>query len=290
MIDLSLQKKFSSTDRFKLDVALQIPKGTFLAIQGPSGAGKTTLLRLIAGLEKPDSGFLRVGDKSWNSPETYLHPQERSIGYVFQDYALFPNMTVRRNLNYAQESGKQEHLDELLQLMGIADLADRRPNTLSGGQKQRVALARALVRRPDLLLLDEPLSALDTEMRRKLQDDILKLHRRFNTTAIMVSHSTSEIFRLADMVVILENGTVQKTGPVSEVFIGKQFSGKFRFEAEVLQLERSDAIFIVTLSVGNHLAKIVATEDEIADIAVGDVVLVSSKAFNPLLIPLRKGR
>lgn len=288
MIDLNLQKKFSSSEDFRLNVSLMVPQGTFLAIQGPSGAGKTTLLRLIAGLEKPDSGHLTVGDVSWNSADSFLPPQKRSIGYVFQDYALFPNMTVRKNLRYAQQVENPDHLDELLQLMGISDLADRRPATLSGGQKQRVALARALAHRPELLLLDEPLSALDTEMRRKLQDDILKLHQRFNTTAIMVSHSTSEIFRLADMVIILENGTVRKSGPVSDVFIGKRFSGKFRFEAEVLQLERSDAIFIVTLSVGNHLAKVVATEEEAANISVGDVVLVSSKAFNPLLVPMGK--
>jgi len=288
MIELNIQKTLSDgSSEFKLKLSLEIASGAFIAIYGPSGAGKTTFLRLLAGLEQPDSGAIIVDNEQWVSSERSLPVQERSIGFVFQDYALFPNMTVRENLQFAGKKTSEAIIDELLGMMTIEDLAQRMPATLSGGQKQRVALARALVRQPKLLLLDEPLSALDQDMRRRLQDDILKLHKRFKTTAVLVSHDLSEIFRLANQVVILQDGQVQRSGSVSDVFIGKEFSGKFRFQGEVLHIEQADAIFIVTLSIGNQLAKVVATPEEIATISIGDHVLVSSKAFNPLIIPLK---
>ncbi|MGH1364389.1 MAG: ABC transporter ATP-binding protein [Calditrichia bacterium] len=288
MIELNIQKTLSDgSSEFKLRLSLEIISGAFIAIYGPSGAGKTTFLRLLAGLEQPDSGTIIVDDEEWVSSERSLPVQERSIGFVFQDYALFPNMTVRENLQFAGKKSSEAIINELLDMMNIEDLSQRMPATLSGGQKQRVALARALVRQPKLLLLDEPLSALDRDMRRRLQDDILKLHKRFKTTAVLVSHDLSEIFRLADQVVILQDGQVQRSGSVSDVFIGKEFSGKFRFQGEVLHIEQADAIFIVTLSIGNQLAKVVATPEEITNINIGDHVLVSSKAFNPLIIPLK---
>ena len=222
MIDLQLQKALhAATGHMDLQIELQIPKGVFIAISGPSGGGKTSLLRLIAGLEKPDSGFIRFQDEYWldTSRRLFLPPQKRKMGLVFQDYALFPNMTVEQNLAYALP---KEHDDsivhELIHIMELSELAQRYPTMLSGGQQQRVALARALVRKPGLLLLDEPLSALDTAMRSKLQDYILRLHRSFQLTTILVSHDFLEIKKMAEKVYWLENGRIQKEGTPDEVF------------------------------------------------------------------------
>ncbi|GGF53795.1 hypothetical protein GCM10007301_11580 [Azorhizobium oxalatiphilum] len=190
---------------------LTIAKGSFMALAGPSGAGKTTLLRLLAGLMPANAGHIRLGSTLWCDVARGIHlpVRRRSIGFVFQDYALFPNMSVRGNVDYALgRHARRGAADELLELVGLGALASASPARLSGGQKQRLALIRALARRPDLLLLDEPLSALDPQMRRQLQDELKRLHREFGTTTIMVSHDTAEILRLADRVIRLENGRV----------------------------------------------------------------------------------
>ncbi|NEW87104.1 ATP-binding cassette domain-containing protein [Rhodopseudomonas sp. WA056] len=206
---------------FWLDVDLTIAPGSLLAITGPSGAGKTTLLRAAAGLTRPAEGSIRIGATHWCGTAARLHvpTRKRSIGLVFQDYALFPNMTVRGNVDYAIGSRRcRDEVDELLHLVELHGLADAMPDRLSGGQKQRLALIRALARRPALLMLDEPLSALDPAMRRKLQDDLLRLHRRFATTTLLVSHDPSEILRLADRLVRMEHGRVVFDGTPAESF------------------------------------------------------------------------
>ncbi|MGP9810572.1 sulfate/molybdate ABC transporter ATP-binding protein [Rhodopseudomonas sp. NSM] len=206
---------------FLLDVQLDVAAGSLVAITGPSGAGKTTLLRTVAGLAEPQQAFVRVGAAIWRDTQANrnLPTRKRSIGFVFQDYALFPNMTVRGNIDYAIGSrSRMAEVDELLQLVDLDGLADQRPDRLSGGQKQRLALIRALARRPSLLMLDEPLSALDPAMRHKLQDDLRRLHRRFGTTTLIVSHDASEILRLADRVIRLDRGRVVFDGPPNESF------------------------------------------------------------------------
>jgi len=206
---------------FRLDVELGIAPGTLLAITGPSGAGKTTLLRIIAGLADPQYARLQVGSALWCDTQAKLKlpTRKRSIGFVFQDYALFPNMTVRGNVEYAVGSRTAAAaVDELLHLVKLDGLAQQFPDRLSGGQKQRLALIRALARRPSLLMLDEPLSALDPAMRRKLQDDLRRLHRRFGTTTLIVSHDASEILRLADRVIRLDHGRVVFDGPPAAAY------------------------------------------------------------------------
>lgn len=205
----------SATGSMELHVQLQIEEGEFIAITGPSGSGKTTLLRLLAGLETAEKGFIQFKNAVWlNSTTKKRVPiQDRSIGFVFQDYALFPNMTVRQNLEFALEKNSETNIiAELIDIMEIQELQTRYPKSLSGGQKQRVALARALVRRPSLLLLDEPLSALDPQMRTKLQDYILKIHRHYQLTTILVSHNYDEITKMADRVIHLINGRITKQG------------------------------------------------------------------------------
>ena len=200
-----------------LDVALTIAPGELLALTGPSGAGKTTLLRLLAGLAVPDGGYLTVEGHDWyrQQPRRWLPPQRRPLGFVFQDYALFPNMTVRENVAFAAENlvDKKQLVSDLLATLELAELAERRPAQLSGGQQQRVALARALARRPRLLLLDEPLSALDLPTRLRLQAALAEVHRRFELTTILISHDPAEIARLATRVVELDLGRVVRVGP-----------------------------------------------------------------------------
>ncbi|MEJ2616114.1 MAG: ATP-binding cassette domain-containing protein, partial [Ignavibacteriaceae bacterium] len=160
------------------------------------------------------------------------------------------------------------------------------PSTLSGGQKQRASLARAIVRKPEILLLDEPLSALDNEMRLKLQDYILKVHRLFNLTTILVSHDISEIFKMSDRVVRLNRGKITNEGIAAEVFKEKYISGKFRFTGDVLKIESDDVVYIVSVLVGNNIIKVIATQEEIENLKTGDKVMIVSKAFNPLIIKL----
>lgn len=209
------------TGPFDLDVGLAVAQGAFVALVGPSGAGKTTLLRVLAGLMKPSEGRVRVGASVWcdTAARQMLPVRRRSIGFVFQDYALFPNMTVRGNLEYAIGRGfDSDEVFRLLDMVELRGLAEAYPARLSGGQKQRLALIRALARRPDVLMLDEPLSALDPAMRRQLQDEVKRLHHEFGTTTFMVSHDIAEILRLADRAIRLENGRIVADGdPVSVV-------------------------------------------------------------------------
>jgi len=200
-----------------LDVRLTLAPGELLALSGPSGAGKTTMLRLLAGLDRPDGGFIEAENKTWYRHERrqWLPPQQRQLGFVFQSYALFPNMTVRQNLAFAATGQPQPArlIAELLETLELTALADRRPAVLSGGQQQRVALARALAARPRLLLLDEPLAALDLPTRLRLQQVLAEVHRQFELTTILISHDPAEITRLADRVLELDLGQVRRLGP-----------------------------------------------------------------------------
>jgi len=275
-----------------LHVAFKLESLEFVTLFGPSGAGKTSLLRMISGLMQPDEGRIIVDGETWfdSAADISLPPHRRRSGFVFQDYALFPHMTVRQNLEYGL-SGKPDHagIEELLKLAGLSDLKDRYPQSLSGGQKQRAALARALARRPELLLLDEPLSALDPDMRSRLQDVVLEFHRKFGVTTILVSHTPAEIFKLSQRVYMLDHGRIIRVGLPGEVFIGKKTSGKFKFEGEILAMEKDDVVFILTIGIGNNVVKVVATERDLGNLGVGSRVVVASKAFNPILYPADLG-
>jgi molybdate transport system ATP-binding protein len=272
-IELRLQMPLSGpVGPFNLEVDLSIAAGSLVAIVGPSGAGKTTLLRAVAGLARPPHAHLRVGSALWcdTAAGQNLPTRKRSIGLVFQDYALFPNMTVRGNVDYAIGSrARSAEVDELLQLVALDGLADAFPDRLSGGQKQRLALIRALARRPSLLMLDEPLSALDPEMRRRLQDDVLRLHRRFGTTTLLVSHDTAEILRLADRVIRLDQGRVVFDG-VPAVAFGTATTDKRLMLAGIYLGER-DAAGACTVLVDGHRLRL-----RLADyrLAIGDPVML----------------
>ena len=216
MIEVNINKSVHSQNGFnKLHFNFSIKENSCTAIYGDSGAGKTTLLRLIAGLTEPNSGSIKSPSTIYFDSEKKinLEIQKRNIGFLFQDYGLFPNMTVKKNIFYAfsckQESQMNEdYIQKLVSIMEIDNLMDKYPHQISGGQKQRVALARTLARKPKILLLDEPLSALDHKLRLKLQVQLKTLMDTFLFTTILVSHDLNEIKTLADQVVILKNGNV----------------------------------------------------------------------------------
>ncbi len=287
MIRIDARKQLLTADG-PLELAIQadIAEGEFVTLFGKSGAGKTTLLRMLAGLTDPDAGTLVVGDESWFDSARVIRraPQQRKIGFVFQDYALFPNMSVRANLEFALENQRDRaHVDELLALMELDALAQRRPAELSGGQRQRVALARALARRPRILLLDEPLSALDAETRLRLQDELLKLHRTFKLTTLLVSHDLGEVFKLSDRVLAIEHGRIARQGKPIEVFGDLMVSGRVEFTGEVLAIERNDVVYAVSVLVGNRIVNVIATTEEVRVLRLGDKVVLLSKAFQPML-------
>jgi len=203
MIRLDIKKKLNE---FILDVKFNVKKNEFIAISGVSGSGKSTILRIIAGLERA-KGEVIVDNEVWQNKKLFLPPQKREVGFVFQDFALFPNMSILENLLYVKKD--IDFANYLLKLVELEELKNRYPNSLSGGQKQRVALARALMRKPKILLLDEPFSALDEKLREKLQNYIIKLHNKFNLTTIIVSHSTSEIYKLANRVININRGKIE---------------------------------------------------------------------------------
>ncbi len=287
MIQLSLHKQLhTAKGTISLDIELALEPGQFVTLYGESGAGKTSTLRMLAGLLSPDHGKIKVNENVWLDTDAKINrkPQKRKIGFVFQDYALFPNMTVRENLEYALTKNQDtDIIDELIAIVALGELQYQKPDRLSGGQQQRVALARALVQRPEILLLDEPLSALDTKMRIALQDYILKLHKQYNLTTILVSHNIGEILKLSDTVYILENGSITKSGTPTAIFTSHQMSAKFRFTGEVIAIQPEDVVYMVTVLIGTNVVKIIAQESEIQDLTIGDTVVVASKAFNPVI-------
>lgn len=217
MIHIDIQKNLhGSHGEMSLDVNLEIQKGDFVALMGESGSGKTTLLRVLAGLEKA-KGNIAVEEITWLSSRKMLPPQQREIGFVFQDYALFDNMSVKENLLFVNDD--KVLAKRLLEMTELTRLSHRNVKGLSGGQKQRVGLCRAMMNKPKLLLMDEPFSALDPAMRTKLQDGILKLHKTFGTTTIMVSHDTDVSYHLADRILVLDHGKILADGNPKEILV-----------------------------------------------------------------------
>ena len=202
------------------DVSLAVERGELVAFLGPSGCGKTTVLRMIAGFETPSAGAIRISGRD----VTGLSASRRAIGMVFQAYALFPNMTVERNIGFGLKvAGKPAaeitaRVAEMLALIKLPDLARRYPHQLSGGQQQRVSLARALAPGPEILLLDEPLSALDARIRVSLREEIRALQRRLGVTTIFVTHDQEEALSISDRVVVMSEGAIEQVGPPSEIY------------------------------------------------------------------------
>lgn len=223
-LEAEFEKKFLDGPAIK--VRLRGPGGHFslVVLFGPSGSGKTTALRCLAGLERPQHGYIRYGDEIWfdASRGISIPPQQRRIGYLFQEYALFPHLTVKRNIGYGirciGEVERGTRIAEIADLLGLAGLEDRYPRELSGGQQQRVALARSLVCRPRLLLLDEPLSALDLPSREQLRHELRRWLRKLAVPGIVVTHDRVEALALGDHVIVMDHGCVRQSGRPHDVF------------------------------------------------------------------------
>ncbi|MDF1884034.1 ATP-binding cassette domain-containing protein [Sulfurimonas sp. SAG-AH-194-C21] len=282
MIHININKALHGVNGgMSLDIDLDIKQGEFIALTGASGSGKTTLLRILAGLEEAE-GEIEVNNLFWLKNRKSLKPQKRSIGFMHQENSLFLNMSILQNLLFVQKD-----LDlalRLLSLTGLTELKDKYPKTLSGGQKQRVSLCRSMMRKPDILLLDEPLSALDAKMRTQLQLEILALHKEFNTTTIMVSHDPSEIYKLSTRTLVLENGRIIKDGKTKEVLLKSQGSQKFSFEGELLELKEVDVVIIAIVAIGQQIVEIVVSKKEAENLKVGQRVILGTKAFAPTIL------
>ncbi|GGX82143.1 spermidine/putrescine ABC transporter ATP-binding protein [Litchfieldella qijiaojingensis] len=215
-----LHKRFGKTTIALDGVDLTIEAGEFFTLLGPSGCGKTTLLRILAGLEEPDAGRLKIGGRDI----TDTPPHKRSVNTVFQSYALFPHLSVRDNLAFGLRmrgmplERRNAKVAEIAEFIQLGDLVERRVDQLSGGQRQRIALARALVCEPDVLLLDEPLSALDAGLRSQLQVELLRVQKRLGMTFIFVTHDQQEAMVMSDRIAVLDSGIIQQVGPPRDVY------------------------------------------------------------------------
>lgn len=223
-----IQAKFKlSWPGFSLDVDLDLPARGIIALFGPSGSGKTTLLRCIAGLEKAAQGRLVVNGEIWQDNTRRVPVHQRPLGYVFQEASLFAHLTVLGNLRYGVKRVADKNsiaLDNAIELLGIEALLDRLPNKLSGGERQRVAMARALALSPRLLLMDEPLAALDYPRKQEIMPYLQQLHRALDIPVLYVSHAADEVARLADYLVVIDNGRVRAQGPLAETLTRLDFS------------------------------------------------------------------
>ena len=220
--ELSVQGLYKAFGRHPVltGVDLTIPAGSLTAILGPSGSGKTTLLRVLAGFDRPDAGTVRIGDQLADGPDAHVPPERRRIGYVPQEGSLFPHLSVAANVGFGLPAGQRRgpRIGELLDMVGLSAQAKQHPHQLSGGQQQRVALARALAIEPRVLLLDEPLSALDAKVRLQLREQIRAIQQRLGTTTLFVTHDQEEALSISDRVGVMSNGKLEQIAAPSELY------------------------------------------------------------------------
>ncbi|WP_097008331.1 ABC transporter ATP-binding protein [Natronoarchaeum philippinense] len=214
--------KSFGTEQAVEDLSLSVRKGELLTLLGPSGCGKTTTLRLVAGLEQPDEGRIELGDRTVTDDETFVAPEERDVGVVFQGFALFPHLTAAENVAFGLEdldgAERDERVSDLLELVGLADQGEAYPDELSGGQQQRVALARSLAPEPEILLLDEPFSNLDVDLRVEMREEVRRILKESGVTAISVTHDQEEALSISDRVAVMHDGHIEQLGRPEAVF------------------------------------------------------------------------
>ena len=231
----NISKSFGLTHAVQ-EVTLAVHPGELFAVLGPSGCGKTTLLRLIAGFERPDRGGVTVGGRRVAGNGEWVAPERRRIGMVFQDYALFPHLTIERNVAFGCRRGDRAGPRRALELVGLQHKADRHPHELSGGERQRVALARALAPGPDVVLLDEPFSSLDASLRADLRREVELILRDAGTSAILVTHDQEEALTLADRLALMRDGRIVQVGAPEDVYAqpAERWAAQFVGEVNVL--------------------------------------------------------
>lgn len=238
-------------DEFDLDVAFDIPGQGVTALFGQSGCGKTTVLRCLAGLEHVENGYLRIGDHIWQDEHTFVPAHKRAVGYVFQDANLFDHLSVKGNLQFAlkrRHKGTGVSFDDVVDLLGLSGLLDRHPENLSGGERQRVAIARALLSTPEILLMDEPLSALDRFSKDEIIPYLEKLSDVLSIPVVFITHDTDEVERLADHMVLMEQGRIRANGPLLDVlsdptlFIAKSAKTASVLEGRISAFDQEDQL------------------------------------------------
>jgi len=200
------------------DLSVRVRDGEFLTLLGPSGCGKTTTLRLVAGLETPDEGEVRIAGEAVAGDGRTVKPEDRDVGLVFQEFALFPHMTVEENVAFGLEDGDGERVDEMIGLVGLGEHRGKKPDRLSGGQRQRVALARSLAPEPDVLLLDEPFSNLDIGLRVRMREEVRRITKQAGVTTVSVTHDQEEALSISDRVGVINDGRLEQVGDPEEVF------------------------------------------------------------------------
>lgn len=252
-----------AVEDFKLDVDFTIPSTGITALFGPSGCGKTTVLRCIAGLHRLEAGILSIGNTVWQNEKTFLPPHLRPLGYVFQEPSLFPHLNVNDNLTYGLKRSRSVSplisFQKTVELLGLSQMLNRQPANLSGGEKQRVAIGRALLTNPELLLMDEPLSALDHRSKNEIIPYLEILKNRLQIPMLYVSHDIREIERMADRIIMLENGSVKACAPLSEILLdpscslSEQHDAAIVFEGEISRFDPSDNLTTITVNGGNFL-------------------------------------
>ena len=250
----AVTKKFTSKQSPAVNqVSFQLKRGELLGLLGPSGCGKTTLLRIIAGFEKPSMGKIELAGKIVSGEQYWVEPEKRNTGMVFQDYALFPHLNVAQNIAFGLQTKKprptkqevKERVAEVLQLVGLGGLERRYPHELSGGQQQRIALARALAPQPELILLDEPLSNLDVQVRERLRHEVRTILKSTNTAAIFVTHDQEEAMAIADKIGVMQDGKLMQIGTPEEIYTCPQckFVAEFVTQANFLQATKNGSIW-----------------------------------------------
>jgi thiamine transport system ATP-binding protein len=273
-----MTKRYGTTTAVD-DVSLSAAEGEFFTLVGPSGCGKTTTLRLVGGFEAPTAGVVRLG----GADATGVPPEDRDVGVVFQNYALFPHMTVGENvaygLSFAEPPGgvtAEERVAELLELVDLTGTADRDPAELSGGQRQRIAMARALAPGPDVLLLDEPMSALDAKLRERLRLQIREIQQELAITTLYVTHDQEEALAVSDRVAVMQGGRIEQVGRPREIygqpatrFVAEFVGDNNVFEGPVRSVESTTGGGIATVEVGDGTAVTVAFDDS-TTVAAGD--------------------
>lgn len=286
MIEINIKKSLmGQKGKMLLNLDLKIQQKQITAIYGPSGAGKTTLLKILSGLIMPEEGEIIINGKTWLDTKRNfsLSPRLRKVAYVFQDYALFPNMSVKENIQFAAEKNvKASEIQTLIKTFELDELKDKKPHQLSGGQQQRVALARALIQKPNLLLLDEPLAALDNEIRYRLQDFLLEIQREHKLSTFIVSHDIPEIHKLSKTVLHIENGKAINYGNPIEVFSKEMKSKDLSLYGKIVEIDTINRQ--ISILVYQELITINVEENQLTNYKIGQLILLKIDV-NTIMLP-----